>query len=32
MLLLIFVGFRLRHLWLAESLARRLTARRALVV
>ncbi|HEV2929760.1 MAG TPA: hypothetical protein VGW74_13790, partial [Propionibacteriaceae bacterium] len=31
-LLLIFVGFQLRHRWLAENMARRLTARRALVV
>ena len=31
-LLLVFVGFRIRHRLLAENLARRLTARRALVV
>jgi hypothetical protein len=31
-LLLIFVGFRLRHQWLVESMARRLTTWRALVV
>jgi hypothetical protein len=31
-LLLIFVGFRLRHRWLAESLARRLTPWRGLAV